>query len=147
MNNQISFDVLEVTAGNMPRTLVTYFAQVKLGGLIPQKFVDSQISTNLMMLSEMRKRFDKSLDIDCASRAAIVSKIKQNQGDYSGDETAQIDKGLAGLLEFEKLPNKKKVESASPLSISEIAKKDGDKNAFGKASAIIRANLQEIIAY
>ena len=139
------FEKLEVS-GDCPRTKVTYWNQVNLGGLIPLSFVNSNISSNLMHLSEMRIHFDKSSDIDGASRDAIFAKMQRSQ-EYSREEETQIKNGMARLTAFDKLPNKKKVESVSPLVTLEIAQKDGERNAFGKASTVVRASAQQVIAY
>ena len=46
-------------------------------GLIPKFLVNSQIVRALKYLSDMRKAFDKSLDVDQARRAELVPKIEQ----------------------------------------------------------------------
>ena len=145
MHSMLLFERLEAVGG-LPRTKVIYWAQVNLGGSIPKTFVNMQVANNLMHLSEMRMFFDKSALIDQASRDSIVLKMRENQ-DYTIPEQKQIDDGLSKLTEFDSLPNKNNVGSASPLAKSEVAQKDGERNAYGKVSTVIRASPEQIIAY
>ena len=73
--------------------------------------------------------------------------MKKDQGKYSDKEEAQIKNSLAKLEQFNKLPNREKVPSASPLATSEVARMKGERDAFGRASSIIRANPEQIIAF
>ena len=61
----------------IPQTRVTYTQQVDLKGFIPSFVMNSKIVGTLGYLSIMRKKFDKSLEIDAGCRAAIVQQIKQ----------------------------------------------------------------------
>ena len=139
MNILFSFKGLE-PVGDIHRTKVTFRAQANLGGHIPESFVNSQTSGLLNVLGAMRIRFDKSIHIDTSARDAFVARITNYAGGYSVGEEKQITEGINRLKVFDKLRNTKKVESASPLVTSEIAQKEGDRNAFGKASTKLVLN-------
>ena len=134
------------SVGSIQRTRVEFYSQVNLGGFIPIEFVNSRIKGFLSHVSEMRSKFDKSLEIDSSSRDAIVLKMQEDQ-EYTTEEEIQIKNGSDRLTEFDALANKKTVESASPLAKFETAQKVGERNAYGKASGIIRASPEQIIAY
>jgi len=127
-------------------TNMSYKSQYNFGGRVPSTFVNSQLASRLMFLEDVRIKFDKSLSIDGSNRDAFITKMKQRQ-EYSVDENKMIIAGLLRLTEFDKLQNKKEVEAASPLATSEIAQKKGERIAYGKASTIVRASPQQIIAY
>ena len=61
----------------VPQTKVSYFQQADPKGLVPKFLVNSKIVVQLALLSDMRKKFDKSLEIDQARRAELVPKIEQ----------------------------------------------------------------------
>ena len=154
MNNLLSFKKLEAV-GNTPRTEITYWAQVNLGGHIPKKFVNSQVSANLMHLSEMRTRFDKSLEIDALNRQTFIKRILERErkrkgksdDDYSDGEKIQIDASVASLVAFDKLSEKKKVVTRSPLASSTIGRNPKERIGRGQSKIVVRANIDQVLAF
>ena len=141
----ISYEKLE-PVGKLPRTKVTLCAQTNFAGHIPHSFINSRISSFLMRLSEMRIKFDKSLDIDEIGRTAFAGKMLEDQ-EHNSEETLQIENGLASHKAFTSLKNRKTVPSSSPLATLEIAYKEGNINPVGKISITVRASPEEILAY
>lgn len=66
-------------ANGNPQIRVTYITQTDLRGLIPKALVNSKMVSQLKFLSDMRKKFDKSLEVDAGRRAEITSMIKQEE--------------------------------------------------------------------
>ena len=80
---------------------MTYTQHVDLGGLIPKSVVNSGAVGQLMYLSTMRKRFDKSLEVDGATRALNVEMISGHNGiDYSEEENRILKKGEKLFTDF-----------------------------------------------
>ena len=59
---------------------MTYTLQVDLGRLIPKSVVNSGAVGQLMDLSTMREQFDRSLEVDGATRALNVEMITGHDG-------------------------------------------------------------------
>ena len=88
----IAFVPMSDYVGTTHHTLKgTYFQQVDPKGLIPKFLVNSTIVSGLTFLSDMRKKFDKSLEVDQARRAELVPKIEQLPvGEGAGAVEAQF---------------------------------------------------------
>ena len=145
LTNLVSFEKMKAR-GNIPCTKVTYWAQVDLGGFIPKHFANNRTVSFLSHLSQMRKRFSKSLEVDARERNDFILKMEQVQT-YDSKEILQIDNGLQKLEIFKHLPNRKTVKSVSPLVSCEVATEKNDRNAFGRSSAIVRASPEQVLAY
>ena len=139
------FERLEVD-GEIPRTKVIYYAQANLGGHIPKAFVNSQTSGLLMHMGTTRNRFHRSLEIDKIRRDATVASFHRHDVGYPKVENDQIEASLASLQMFDMLPNKKKVDSVSSAKLA-TGRNEGERSAFWRSSAIIRASPQQILAY
>ena len=61
------YEQLDDVAG-IPRTRVTYIQQMDLKGFIPHAVINSKTVGTLGYLSDMRKKFDRTLDIDKSRR-------------------------------------------------------------------------------
>ena len=61
------YEQLDDAAG-IPQTRVTYCQQADLKGFIPKALVNSKTTESLENLSNMRKKFDRTLDIDKSMR-------------------------------------------------------------------------------
>lgn len=80
----------------VPQTKVSYFQQADPKGLVPKFLVNSKIVVQLALLSDMRKKFDKSLGVDQARRAELVPKIEQLPvGEGAGAVEARFNKLFA----------------------------------------------------
>ncbi|GMI25215.1 hypothetical protein TeGR_g3083 [Tetraparma gracilis] len=64
----------EADVGGIPQTKVTWTQQVDLGGRIPKWVQNRQGVGQLMYLSRMRKRFDRSLELDGKKREELQRK-------------------------------------------------------------------------
>ena len=80
----------------IPQTKVTYIQQADLKGFIPSFIVNSKIVGQLSYLSKMRKKFDKSLEIDAGSRSELVQMIELTESS-----------GAEALAQFEALHNER----------------------------------------
>jgi hypothetical protein len=139
------YEILPLVAG-VPQTRVSFTQQVDLGGMIPKWVVDRAGVRQLMYLSAMRTRFDKSSEIDATSRARIASVIENHSTAYSKEENASIHEKLAMLSLF-KNTEAKDVDSPSPAIKNSIALKKGDQFATGRSETLVRASKVQILAY
>ena len=69
----------------IPQTRVTYIQQADLKGFIPPFVLNSKLTGALEYVSEMRKKFDKSLEIDAGCRAELVQMIELTESSGSKD--------------------------------------------------------------
>ena len=84
------YERLPVVEG-VPQTRVKQFARIDIAGSIPT-FVMNRISKNYgRSMIGMRKKFDKSLEIDAGRRAAIVQSIKQKKGTEGAEALRQLE--------------------------------------------------------
>jgi len=126
---------------------VTRTFQVDLGGLIPNSVVNGQAANELMCLSRMRKRFDKSMEVDGAIRALNVEMILGHGGvEYSEEENRILAEGQRNFTDFQDM-KVKSLEMASPLATAEIAFKKKDSHAWGFAKTTVRARPEEVLAF
>jgi len=146
----------EAEFGATPQTRVTYTVQVDLGGRIP-KWVQNRQGVGQLMyvrvqllssnspnlprsryLSSMRKRFDKSAEIDAASSLRMASMIRAHEGDYTDEEIVGIDTGKDRLKMFERMKTKN-LKTESPSTEAKVAFEDNDSHAWGRATTTVRA--------
>jgi len=123
--------------GDVPQTQVTFVGQVDVGGNIPRKVADRGGVGTLMILSRMRKAFDKSAEIDEASSLRLASMIRAHEGDYTDEETVSIDTGKDRLKMFERMKTKN-LKTESPSTEAEVAFEDNDSHAWGRATTTVR---------
>jgi hypothetical protein len=134
--------------GGVPRTRVTYFQGIDLGGAIPVWLMNKGAAGQLMKLHAIRMRFDRSLDIDFATRARIVEKIMGHNDAYSADEDRAVAGGMArfGIFASNNV-RVNKVDAVSPLCQNEISHIQGDRLGWGRSKVTVRACLEDILAY
>ena len=65
--------------------------------------------------------FDKSLQIDKAKRDSFVASIEDYNGDYE-EVGKEIEDSVSYLVAFDKLPQKSKIVTRSPLASSTIGR-------------------------
>jgi len=128
----------EAEFGATPQTRVTYTVQVDVGGNIPRKVADRGGVGTLMILSRMRKAFDKSAEIDAASSLRMASMIRAHEGEYTEAEIVGIDAGKDRLKMFERMKTKN-LKTESPSTEAEVAFEDNDSHAWGRATTTVRA--------
>ena len=86
----------------------------------------------------MRKRFNKSAEIDAASMARLVNMVRTHEGEYTDEEIVGIDTGKDRLKMFERM-NTKDLKMESPSMEAKVAFKDNDSHAWGRATTTVRA--------
>ena len=107
----------------VPQTKVSYFQQADPKGLIPKFLVNSKIVYALNHLSDMRKKFDKSLEVDQARRAELDPNIEQlPMGEGAGDLEAQFDEQFNELFTERKGSEEVKLKLPSAKSRIKVEK-------------------------
>jgi len=124
---------------------MTFTQQVDLGGLIPKSIVNGQAVNQLMYLSTIRMRFDRSLEMDKGVRKLNVAMIQDHSGEYSEEEKNILAAGEKHFADFREM-RAKSLKLKSPLARAEIAYKSGDRHAWGWSSTIVRASPKEVRA-
>ncbi|GMI52212.1 hypothetical protein TeGR_g2169 [Tetraparma gracilis] len=135
----------EAEVGGIPQTKVTYTMNVDVGGAIPKWVINTQAVETLMYLSAMRKRFDKSLEIDAASQGNLVTMIQNHDGEYSEREEEILEEGKTMIGVFEQQKSKELKMSPSTTQ-AKMAYKDGESHAYGWSSAVVRASPAQVLA-
>jgi len=142
----LEYERVVTDAGDIEHTKVTWTQHMDLGGSIPKFVVNSGAVGQLMYLSAMRKRFDKSLEVDREVRAQNVALIAGHADEYSLEERFLLNGGVL-LFELFEVLNEKALEMASPLTTAKIAYKSGDLYAWGLSTTTVRASPEEILAF
>ena len=89
-------------------------------------------------MSDMRKRFDKSAEIDAASLARLGSMIRAHEGEYTEVERRIIEAGQDRLKMFEQM-KPKDLKMESPSTKAKVAFEDNISHAWGWAETTVRA--------
>jgi len=132
--------------GELPQTRVTYTMKVDLGGLIPKAVVNSRAVDQLMYLNAMRKRCDKSPEIDAGARARSVQMIANHEDEYSVEEHRILAEGEQQFADFQRT-KPKQIKMVSPLTKAEIVmSKSGETQAWGRAITTVLASPEEVRA-
>ena len=132
--------------GGVPQTRVAFTQQISLGGVIPTFVANGQAVNQLMYLSTMRRKFDKSLEIDGAVRAQNVGLIADHMEQYSEEENALLEEGEKHFADFKEM-KAKSLKMSSPLTTGEIAFKKKDSHAWGRSTTTVRARPEEVLAF
>jgi len=132
--------------GGLPQTSLTYTQQISLGGIVPKFVVNGQAVNQLVYLSAMRKRFDKSLEIDNGSKRLDMAMISNSDDEYSEAENSIVEDGKKLFAEFEGM-KAKHLKMKSSLTRAKLAFKDGDRHAWGWATTSVRTSPSEALAY
>ncbi|GMI47646.1 hypothetical protein TrCOL_g5426 [Triparma columacea] len=122
--------------GGVPQTSVTFTTKVDLGGVVFSSIVNKIAPSFLAQVSDLRKKFDRSRDIDASTRIQIVRGI----GEIKAISTETFD---TKSLEVE---GKQKVEGAFPLADTWLKVEEKGKG-WGKTTVTVRAGLKEAAAY
>jgi hypothetical protein len=93
----------------------------------------------------MRKRFDKSLEIDAASQGNLVTMIQNHDGTYSEREKEILEDGKKMFKVFEQQKSKE-LKMSPPTTQAKVAFKDGQSHAYGWSSAVVRASPAQVRA-
>jgi hypothetical protein len=132
--------------GGIPQTRATWTQRVDMAGAIPKWFTERQGSNQLMHLSRMRSRFDKTLNVIEADRVRISGMILRHSSRYSDEENRIIGEGFE---HFELLVRgkAKRLKMVSPQTSAKIAFVPGDRRAWGWASTVVRASPVVVLAH
>jgi len=133
-------------AEGFPQTRVTWTQQVDLRGFIPKLVVNGKAVNQLMHLSAMRKRFDKSSEIDNGTKQLDMAMISNSEDTYSAAENNIVEEGKKLFTEFAGT-KAKNLNMKSSLTRARIAFKDGDRRAWGWATTSVRTSPREALAY
>jgi hypothetical protein len=134
--------------GAVPQTRVSFTQQVDLGGVIPRWVVDKAGVKQLMYLSRMRTKFDKSLEIDAANRARKSGEMKifNHATAYSKEENEIVQSGLGNFTVFGE-GRAKKLKMALSATAAKILFEKGGGSAKGWASSVVRASPEDILTF
>ncbi|GMH84542.1 hypothetical protein TrVE_jg1457 [Triparma verrucosa] len=125
---------------DIPQTRVTYVQQADLKGFIPKFLINAKIVGILMYLSQMRKKFDNSLEIDEVRRSAVVELLK-----------AEAFNGTEALAQFESLyderPGWERPQRGFGKADSMVLVESATGQAWGRTILKFRASVEEAAAY
>ncbi|GMH93210.1 hypothetical protein TL16_g12563 [Triparma laevis f. inornata] len=120
----------------IPQTRVKYVGRADVAGSVPTFIMNRLAKDYAKSLINMRKNFDKSLEIDTGRRAEIVKKIKQEE--ESG--------GAEALVQFEALFEEKKgwerPSRKFELADSKVQANVVGGKGWGSASMNVRAEME-----
>jgi hypothetical protein len=115
--------------------------RAKKGGRSGGEVLGRLLEMRLARVSAMRGRFDRSLEVDGASRKKLVEIIKRLSRDgveYSEEEEKILEEGKAWFKAFDGLKSKD-VAMRSPQTKGKVAYKKGDSRAWGWSTATVIA--------
>ncbi|GMI48438.1 hypothetical protein TrCOL_g6642 [Triparma columacea] len=122
--------------GGVPQTSVTFTTKVDLGGNFYSSIMNKLVPRFLAQVSNMRRKFDRSRDIDASTRIKITSRILE----IKEMSTETFD------AKFVVPEGKKKVKGALPLSDTWIKVEEKGKG-WGNTTVTVGAGLEEAAAY
>jgi len=118
--------------GDIPQTRAIFTIKTNLAGAFPTKVINVLGPRFLTIVSMMRQKFDRSRDLDLASRLQIVEKLR----------SLQVKNGNSFDLDFLAVPGAEKVGGTGKTMV----KIDGD-NAWGTTVFTVKCDLEEVAAY
>jgi hypothetical protein len=139
--------------GGVVQTRVTKFQQIDMKVAIPKFVVSKGGMFFFMPLVNMRKLFDRSMDVDEASRALIIERIEGHTDQYSFEDTRAVEKELGKFDIFEKKKSKK-FDLLSPATEAKIVRAEGDqgglwdsRRTYGLATTIVKARPVDVLSF
>ena len=129
--------------GLVPQTKVTYIQQLDPKGLIPKSLVDSKMSGHLVYLSDMRKQFDKSVQVDEARKSELLLKIDGMH--VKGEGAAGVEAQFKTLFAEKKGSEEVKVGLGSARS--KVKADKASSFVWGQTSVPVRADINEVAAF
>lgn len=122
--------------GGISQTKVFFTTRVNLGGAIPSSVMNTLASKLLSAASDLRKKFDRSREIDAYNRLQIVDKMKN----LAVDSYNNFDEN------FKDLQGMQEVHTAFPLS-STWVKVEGRGKGWGKMTVSVPIDLENVAAF
>ncbi|GMI13543.1 hypothetical protein TrLO_g6791 [Triparma laevis f. longispina] len=140
----------------VPQTKLTYYLiEVDMRGHIPMPLVHSNLASFFSTLSLLRKKYDRSAEIDTDERRKMVDVLLA--GDRARDEWSEEEKGVlaegldllkefddVGGVEFE-AAHLEGLEAFATLSI--VGNDSKRKKRWGKIVSLVRAPPEHVVSY
>ncbi|GMI23828.1 hypothetical protein TrCOL_g8666 [Triparma columacea] len=122
------------SVGDVPQTSVTFTTKVDLGGVIFSSIVNKIAPRFLAQVSDLRKKFDKSQEIDIFKRQQIIEKFEE-----------MAIEGAPGIeSHFDEIDGAQEISSGlSGMTMIKAEKGMG----WGKTSITARASHKEVAAF
>ncbi|GMI44741.1 hypothetical protein TrCOL_g7074 [Triparma columacea] len=127
------FEPLE-PIGDVPQTSVTFTIKADLGGVIFSSIMNKIAPRFLAQVSDLRKKFDRSKDIEIFKRQQIIAKF----------EEIAIEKAPGIENHFEEIDGAQEISSG--LSGTTMIKAEKGMG-WGKTSITVRASYKEVAAF
>ena len=124
--------------GNVPQTKVTLVGRVDIRGRVPVVAMNRLIHSLGKNVSELRRKFSKSLEVDAEKRSTILTLMKCCSTNGFSEE--RFDKS------FMEKKGKNRVKGAFPL-VQSWTKTGIGGACWGKASFTVMATLEQTAAY
>jgi len=130
----------------IPQTQVTYALKFDLKGAVPKWVVTLLGADELMYLSRIRAKLDRSSEVDLGARTRFVEMIEEHDDEYTEEEIKLLEEGEKHFAEFKKI-KAKSLKMASPLTTAEISFEKKDRGVWGRATTTVRASPEEVLAF
>ena len=125
----------------IPQTRVTYTQQVDLKGFIPSFVMNSKLTETLKHLSNMRKKFDKSLEIDAGRRAKVMQRTGPKEKSGRAEALAQFE------ALFKERPGSERPSRSFTTAGSMVKVEAVSDLAWGATRLDVRASIEEVAAF
>ncbi|GMH82067.1 hypothetical protein TL16_g09138 [Triparma laevis f. inornata] len=134
------YERLPEVEGN-PQTRVKFVARVDVAGGVPNFIMNKLVRSVGKSLINMRKKFDKSLEIDAGRRAVIVKKIKLQEEAGGAEALAQFEALFKEKIEWER-PSR-----SFGMADSKVNAEAFGGRVWGKTSLNVQADMEEVAAF
>ena len=108
---------------------------------------EEQVLAETRHLSELRKSFDKSVEVDSRRREELSKIIKMGNEFYTDEEEEMINVGTRAAAAYDEIKTKTRAKSSSPLTKSTASYLAGDSLVWGQATTHISAQLEDVLAF
>ncbi|GMI43693.1 hypothetical protein TrCOL_g6405 [Triparma columacea] len=133
--------------GVVPQTSVTFTTKVDLGGVFFSSITNKIAPQFLGVLSDLRKKFDKSRDIDGFKLLQTVDIINNEIQDYTAEEEEVLKDGKKFYMDCKTSNKFKIVKSPDPKVKMKFVHLEGESQGIGICEAVVDASLAECVAY
>ncbi|GMH47290.1 hypothetical protein TL16_g00027 [Triparma laevis f. inornata] len=128
----------------IPQTSVTYYQQVDLKGYIPHFVMNGKIVETMSYLSEIRQKFDKSMEIDECKRSVFAKEIKNLEISSSALCKSALEQFEAL---FEDRVGSERPSKMFGLADSMVLASIIGGKVWSRTSLVVRAMLEDIAAF
>ena len=130
VNTLYKYERLPAISGGFPRTRCTFYLHVDPRGLIPKRLVNARLGAQLIFLSDLRKKFDKSLKIDKARRKSLIPRIERMRVGGENASAAMLVEQFKDL--FKEREDSEEIQTDLKLASSRIKVKRSEATAWGR---------------